>query len=262
MLLCELNHHPRDDDITFYEDTHEYEIRGDRNYMSVTTFVKQWFAKFDADKIIAKMMRSPKWEQSKYYGMTPEEIKKTWSDKGSKAAELGTQMHKSFEDHYNGIPIPEEELLHPEFDMFRVYEEEIVHPENLKPYRTEWCVWDREVRIAGSIDMIYTDHQGNFYIYDWKRTVELKEDNMFQKGLPPLEHVPDTNFFVYSLQLSTYKYLLEKNYGKTIKGMFLVCIHPENEKYMRKEVADMSAEVKMLMEERARQCVLKEEEKR
>ena len=32
-------------------------------------------------------------------------------------------------------------------------------------------------------------------------------------------------------------------------------------KYMRKEVADMSAEVKMLMEERARQCVLKEEEK-
>jgi hypothetical protein len=30
---------------------------------------------------------------------------------------------------------------------------------------------------------------------------------------------------------------------------------------MRKEVADMSAEVKMLMEERARQCVLKEEEK-
>ena len=50
-------------------------------------------------------MKSPKWPESKYYGMTKEEIKKSWNDNGDNAAKLGTDMHKMFEDYYNGLEV-------------------------------------------------------------------------------------------------------------------------------------------------------------
>ena len=43
-----------------------------------------------------------------------------------------------------------------------------------------------------------------------------------------ISHIPYTNFFHYSLQLNVYKRILEKNYNKKVKEMFLVCLHPEN----------------------------------
>jgi len=47
------------------------------------------------------------------------------------------------------------------------------------------------------------------------------------------------------LQLNTYRYILEKNYGIKITGMFLVCLHPENpmNNYERIAVHDLRKEV-------------------
>ena len=41
------------------------------------------------------------------------------------------------------------------------------HPE-LKPYRTEWTIYDEDLKISGSIDMIYENPDGTLSIYDWK----------------------------------------------------------------------------------------------
>ena len=62
--------------------------------------------------------------------------------------------------------------------------------------------------------------------------------------------VPNSNFWHYSLQLNTYKYLLEKNYGETIKDMYLVCLHPNNSNnsYQRIKVPDLQSEIEELME--------------
>ena len=62
--LAEKNPHERDNHIEFDEPTHVYTVDGDSNYTSVTTFNHSHFAHFDADKIIANMMASPKWPQS------------------------------------------------------------------------------------------------------------------------------------------------------------------------------------------------------
>ena len=72
--------------------------------------------------------------------------------------------------------------------------------------------------------------------------LELKKENPWQSAITPcIEHLPDCNFYHYSLQLNTYKALLEKNYGVKVKGMYLVCLHPnnENKSYQRIEVADL-----------------------
>ena len=59
--------------------THTYTVN-DKPFISVTTLLSTWFAKFDADKVLAKMNTDrPK-----------EEIKAEWELKGKIACELGT----------------------------------------------------------------------------------------------------------------------------------------------------------------------------
>ena len=70
------NSHPRDAHISFEEGPHVYTIDGDSDFTSVTTWNHSHFPHFNADKIINKMMASPKWPESKYFGMTKWEIKK------------------------------------------------------------------------------------------------------------------------------------------------------------------------------------------
>ena len=70
--------HERDSHITFDEGPHIYTIDGDSNFTSVTTWNHSHFQHFNADKIINKMMQSPKWPSNKYYGNTKQEIKDLW----------------------------------------------------------------------------------------------------------------------------------------------------------------------------------------
>ena len=43
----------------------------------------------------------------------------------------------------------------------------------------------------------------------------------------PLDHLPDTNFGLYALQLNLYRYILESEYAFDVSGMFLAVVHPE-----------------------------------
>ena len=40
--------------------------------------------------------------------------------------------------------------------------------------------------------------------------------------------MPDSNFWHYTLQLNTYKKILEDKYDKKVVGLYLVCLHPDN----------------------------------
>jgi len=100
----------------------------------------------------------------------------------------------------------------------------------LKPYRTEWMIYDEELLLAGSIDMVYENPDGTLMIYDWKRSKEIKKTDSFMKYALTecISHIPDTNYWHYTLQLNTYKAILESKYGKKVTKMCLVCLHPNN----------------------------------
>ena len=100
-LAKTVNPHPRDAAITFDEGPHIYTVNGDSSFMSVTTFNGEHFSKFDPDSVIKKMMRSPNWMNSKYYGMSADEIKASWSTNGKDASQLGTDLHYYIECYYN-----------------------------------------------------------------------------------------------------------------------------------------------------------------
>ena len=244
--LSNLHPHERDTHISFDEEPHIYTIDGDDNYMSVTTWNHSHFEHFDADAIITKMMRSKHWPQNKYYGNTPDEIKALWEQNRNEAAVAGTAMHLDIERFYNQIVVHNES---PEYAHFLHFASYFMNEKpEVKPYRTEWMIWDSELKFAGSIDMVYENPDGTLLIYDWKRSKEIKKTSSWGKFAHTecVNHIPDTNFWHYSLQLNTYKALLEKNYKKKVVELALVCLHPDNNSFQLIKVPDLQNEVREL----------------
>ena len=248
VILEKKNKHERDFHIKFDEGPHIYTIDGDSDYLSVTKWNHSLFPKFNPDSVIKKMMASKNWKNSEYFGMTSREIKQKWRDNGKEASEAGTKMHCDIECFYNDLDVEVDESCL-EWQYFEKFEEEI--GSKLTPYRTEWMVYDKDLRFAGSIDMLFENDDGTLQIYDWKRCKEIKKENKWESAITDcISHLPDANFWHYSLQLNTYKWLIEKNYGKKVTNMYLVCLHPNNKNnsYLRYEVPDMTNEVNDLME--------------
>lgn len=242
-ILALLNPHDRDNNIKFYTQGHKYEILTDptNKYMSVTTWTKSHFSKFNANLIIHCMMKSKSWNKDhKYWGLTAEEIKKGWEESGAVESAAGTKLHYEIECFMNHSNIQKndthEKILELntnvtnqslEWSYFVRFIKE--HP-HLKPFRTEWMVYDEEIKIAGSIDMIYENPDGSLSIYDWKRSKEISTNGYNKYATTEcINHMPDSNFWHYALQLNTYKTILENKYNKVVKELFLVRLHPNNE---------------------------------
>ena len=264
-------------------------VTAETEFTSVTTLVHQHFEHFNAKEVIAAMMRNQKkWNDpianAKYYGKTAEEIEEMWSKAGRDAAAKGTEMHYKIECFYNDVDTAETDTADTaadnnsrrcspdtptkELQYFKNFHNEHVAGEQatLRPYRTEWTVYHEEARIAGSIDMVYevTDHPTTdtttdtdppaLAIYDWKRCREIVKTNRGNKFAthPAIEHIPDTNYWHYALQLNIYKYILQSKYDKTVTDLYIIVLHPEAKNYQRIKLPDLQSEVAELFEERIR----------
>ena len=102
--------------------------------------------------------------------------------------------------------------------------------------------------------MVYENPDGTLSIYDWKRSKLITRINNFNKFAiqPVICHLPDSNFWHYSLQLNTYKKILESKYDKKIKDLYLVRLHPDAEEKNYELIAlpDLSVELNDLFQER------------
>ena len=169
---------------------------------------------------------------------------------GGLASAAGTKLHADIEHYYNEDPRENDSVEYKYFMNF-------VKEHNLTPYRTEWNVYDEELEMAGSIDMIFEAPDGTLIICDWKRCKKIEKSNMYKKFSKNklISHIPDLNFWHYSLQLNTYKAILERNYNKIVSSMFLVCLHPDNfnKSYLKYDVGDMSSVIHTLFNQRMSQ---------
>ena len=278
--LSSRNTHIRDANIQFQEEGHKYTILTDidSKYTSCTTWNHTHFAPFDSDAIITSMMKGKNWNPSnKYWGLTADQIKQQWASSGQAAARAGTQMHYEIECFIGGIAsldggnsFPQLPNKYTHHDLLNYYQERgFQHQErgvewdfflqfvrdtpHLVPYRTEWLIYDDQVKISGSIDMVYENQEdGTLVIYDWKRVKSIDKTNGFNKWATTecISHLPDSNFWHYALQLNTYKTILERNYGRQVSGMYLVRLHPDNPKktYELLKVPVLESEMTTLLE--------------
>jgi len=231
-MLSKLNNHKRDQNITFKEEGHIYQIKNENSFfnpISVTTIIHKFFPDFNADLIIDKMFKSNRLAE-KYKGKTKEEIKKEWEENGRIASELGTKMHADIERFLNQEDVLDENTI--EFKFFlNFWNSFITQYPNYKPYRTEWLVYDEDRRIAGSIDCSLESENGDIILIDWKRSKEIKCENKYEKGHFPFEMLDNCNYNHYMLQLNIYRHILETKYNKKIIYMMLVILHPNNQNY-------------------------------
>ena len=269
-VLSQLNSHPRDKDLQFEEKTHKYTVLPfpDIKFLSVTTWNHSHFPCFDADDVIDKMMHGKGWKEGhKYWGLTTDEIKTKWSDDGKVASGQGTDLHYEIECFMNNPDLSSnythQDLLtnflekekkendknpSKEWQYFLEYLKYLPH---LKPYRTEWMIYHETYRLAGCVDMVYENIDGTLSIYDWKRCKEISKFNSYNVFALPkcINYMADSKFWHYSLQLNTYKFILEDKYGVKIKELILVQLHPDLETFELHIVPNLQEEIKCLMEE-------------
>lgn len=273
-VLAKRNKHHRDENIQFFEEDHRYMIKSDPDfkYTSVTTWNHSHFPHFDADEIINNMMKGKNWKEGhKYWGMTSEEIKTQWKDNASSVSGAGTDMHFEIECFMNDKRM---QCHYTHKELYQIYNCDVIKKDKhaskslewqyfidfvkdtpeLKPYRTEWTVYHEDLKLAGSIDMVYENPDGTLSIYDWKRAKDITRVNNFNKYALTecICHMPDSNFWHYALQLNTYKAILEEKYDKKITDLYLVRLHPNNEEktYELIKLPHLSKDINNLFQER------------
>jgi len=235
-----------DNKIILIEETHEYRLEDDPDFKftSCTTFVKYFFEPFDRIGIATNLTET----NLRYMHRSVEDLLNEWE----KISRAGTKVHKEIEEFILNGKNPEEKKA-------------VVGVEWLKrimngkyEFFPEVIVYSKELGLAGSIDILLYDKENDEYkIVDWKTNKRLDKTSFNNKmGTHPASaHLPDCNFSHYSLQLSLYRYLLEKYYGLNVTGAAIAHLNEHKLEfhktpYLRSEVEEMlTANVEQLAEQ-------------
>lgn len=258
--LAEKHKMPREERLEFRAESHTYYVDGIRVPRSVTGFLQNFRVEFDPKQAIASLRRNM---CSAGKAATPEttmsdaEIEQQWSDNAKVQRARGQLLHFHVEHFLNGFTIAEPHS--PEFKQARIICDALA-AEGLTAFRTELPMFHVGLQMAGQADLLCKDKHGNYAIVDWKRTKELRWENKFRSLKPPLQHLPDCNYYVYALQLSLYAFILESEYDCQVSRLILGIVHPEAMCARWVEVPPLRQEIALLVEHeisegRAREAV-------
>lgn len=215
---------------------HTYKI-GRQKLLSVTVWVKSFFNKFDSKAVAKKVQFFKKQKGEK---VTIKQILAGWK----KSADEGTLVHKELED-------------------FIAYDE--LYPASLKGIKgAEWLtrfiktidckkglslmsevqIFDKELGLAGTCDLVIQKDDKEIIIVDWKTNSKISMENKYQKSKHPLfKNIDDCNYVHYTLQLSAYAYILERQ-GYKIDKLYLVHLRDDEAvtyevTYLRDKIEEM-----------------------
>ena len=195
-------------------------------WISVTSFIGNFKQPFDADKIAEKTSKSRK---SKWYGMTPEEIKQAWTNEALRATTLGTWYHncresdicslETLERHGSTVPIFKPiEIDGTKFSPNQKLTDG-VYPEHM--------VYLKSAGLCGQSDLVEVIG-GEVHITDYKTNKEIKTEGFTNwegittKMNSPVSHLDDCNVNHYALQLSLYMYIILKHNPRLKPGILTI----------------------------------------
>ena len=210
-----------DHKVYLQEEDHTYHLIDDEEFdpISVTTLLHKFFEPFNGPVIAADLIS--KYDKFKDY--TVKSLLAEWAQTGID----GTAVHLELENYLltNGrTPITYVKSVHGKTwldkqfakDRFKFYPEVILY--------------DKKLGISGTIDLLILDTvTGIVHIGDWKTNKKIRKFAFGgKKGCNKITaHLKDCNFEHYSLQLSSYAYLLERDYGVTIGNLFIIHLLPD-----------------------------------
>lgn len=223
--------------ILFDEDTHTYtNIITGEVYLSSTTFVGKFHEKFDGDRIAQNLIKTIPRYQEQYAGVAVEDAIADLKAQWKRRSDIGTAIHKILENYFLGLPVFDESkgekwnnrisVLINAYDQLKLQERNEGYE-----FIPEMLLYNDKFKLAGQSDIILLNPtQKTFKVLDYKTNQKgidrkaYKDAKMFE----PIAHIPDCNFYHYSLQLSLYAYFLEEESNFQCESLSLLWINTNN----------------------------------
>lgn len=247
--LAKFNH------IKYHDEPHKYYI-GEQELVSGTTFIGLFKEKFDSVGMAKKT--------AKKKGVSVEEVLSEWDFKGDFSRTKGTLLHNFAENYWFNKVFPVDfttyderfgdGLMKERYEecrrMFLEFYEDA--KDALIPIAAEFVIGDAEIGIGGMVDKLFWNQKmGELQIWDYKTNKEINTFSKYRKRmLFPINFLHECEYNTYSIQLSLYKYIIEKNTNLKIGRCYLVHIHEEQEKYNIIECNDCTDIVKLMIDKK------------
>ena len=232
--------------VKFDEDTHAYTV--DKIRLNSVTRIVGTTEFFDELTIATKKAES--------MGVPVQVILDKWHRTSEYARLKGTEMHSHIEnlwlnkkykfrtfDEYPEIII-ELGVLTEQYETFYLAARKI-----MDLIIAEFRVYDIEYRVAGTFDGLFYNKVNNCYdIWDWKTSAEIKKTGFKGEKLISFPHLEACNFNTYALQLSIYKFIIERNTNIKIRNLHICQISTLNKSFNAFRVPYLKTEAIQLLE--------------
>ena len=190
--------------ITFDNRTHTYKY-GSQTLLSVTSLVDRMKPPFDRDGISSKLAERENRDQA--------EILKEWEKAGEESRDKGTRVHSYIEDVLDGKIDSTLRSINdriPEMDAFDEAWLRMSNTLKVKVVEKEKIIGDADFGVAGRSDAIL-EFAGKPCIFDWKTGKKFDESNPYEKLYAPFETEDSCHLNAYSIQVSLYRLMIERN---------------------------------------------------
>ncbi len=244
-------------DFKFFPEDHHYEFKGKRVGISVTRLIEDYANEFDSQNISAMVASRD--------GKTVTEVLKEWEYKNKFACSKGSNGHNFAQGLWSG-----EEYVEQPFDDSEAYIQTLEkikgqarqfyedYKDTLEHLYDEFVVGSEEYDVASAVDhLLINKLTGELVLVDYKTNSILKgynDDGKNKRYIKPmkvpLQHIDDVTIEHYYIQLSIYKYLLEKYTNLKVEEMFIVYFSENIDNYEIIEIPYLKKEVELILENR------------
>ena len=182
-----------------------------------------------------------------------EEILQSYKDKGKEACEHGSKVHERMENlfYQKDAKTLRSFGLGGSIEVSKGYykfdKERAAYPEIMLSYKA-----DEYLKVVGQADLVIKD--GNeIRVYDYKSSRSIDKESFYDKQTKkrqmmkfPLNNLQESNYWIYSLQLSLYMYIIEQMNPKfRCKKLAIIHIDRDGKEteyecdYLKEDVARM-----------------------
>ena len=235
----------------FYNEDHHYEYKGQPIGISVTRLIEEYTNEFDAEAIAEKVAIRD--------GKTIQEVLDEWKEKNEWSCRKGSECHEYAQSLWK------DEVIFYEDDDLDETKEEILekikgqainfyenYQDNLEHLADEFVIGSEEYDIASAVDHLFINKlTGELVLVDYKTNSDIHKNEKYAKSMKvPLHNLKDTTLNHYYIQLSIYKYIIEKYTNLKISEMFIVYMSENIENYEIIDIPYLEKEVIKILENR------------
>ena len=242
--------------IDFHEEEHFYTLNDYRFGISATSLIETYAQEFDSDGI-SQMVANKR-------GISQKEVLDEWKKENKFSCIKGSCIHlkaqslwmgTDYEIDYNTIDDTiDKDRLKKEYDIMSKQATDFYndYKDMYDMIQDEFIVWSKEFDIAGSIDgIMYNKNTQQCCILDFKSNKDLQFKSKYRKKMKvPLHELDDVNGQHYYIQLSIYKYLIEKYTNIKVDELFIVYFNINADSYEIIEIPYLKNEVEEILENR------------